>query len=200
MGLARSTEHAEDRGSRSVGRIEVRVRSPVVERMEGDVRPTPLDIAAPPGAHRIERSQEVPGTPDEVFEFFGDARNLEAITPPFLRFRILTPLPVEMRVGARIDYALSLFGFPVRWTTRITAWEPGVRFVDEQESGPYALWRHTHLFEARGGRTVMRDVVDYREPLGPLGRLAHLLFVRRTVEKIFDFRRGAISRLLRAAA
>lgn len=164
------------------------------------MKPSPLDVVAPPSSHRLERSHEVPGSPDRVFEFFGDVRNLEAITPPFLRFRILTPLPIEMRVGARIDYALSLFGFPVRWTTRITAWEPGVRFVDEQESGPYALWRHTHYFEARGGKTVMRDVVDYCEPLGSLGRLAHVLFVRRTVERIFDFRRGAISRLLGEAA
>lgn len=131
-----------------------------------------------------------------MFAFFGDAGNLEAITPAFLRFRILTPLPFEMRVGARIDYALSLFGIPVRWTTRITEWDPGVRFVDEQESGPYALWRHTHLFEDRGGSTLVRDVVDYREPLGPLGRIAHLLFVKRTLERIFDFREEAIARLL----
>jgi len=160
------------------------------------VRPSQPDMETPAGAHRLEVSHEVPGTPERVFDFFGDARNLEAITPPFLRFRILTPLPIEMRAGTRIDYALSLFGVPVRWTTRITAWEPGVRFVDEQESGPYALWRHTHLFEARGERTLVRDVVHYREPLGPLGRLAHHLFVRRTLVRIFDFRRGAISRLL----
>lgn len=153
-------------------------------------------LAIPAGAHKLERVQEVPGTPDQVFAFFGDARNLEAITPPFLRFRILTPLPVEMRAGARIDYAMSLFAVPVRWTTRITAWEPGVRFVDEQESGPYAFWRHEHLFEGRGERTRMRDVVHFLEPLGPLGRLAHALFVKRTVDSIFDFRRGAISRLL----
>jgi len=160
------------------------------------VSPSQLDIAAPSGAHRLERSQDVSGTADQVFAFFSDARNLEAITPAFLRFRILTPLPVEMRAGTRIDYALSLFGIPVRWTTRITVWEPGVRFVDEQESGPYALWRHAHLFEARGEKTRMRDVVHYREPLGPLGRLAHLLFVRRTLERIFDFRSKAICRLL----
>lgn len=160
------------------------------------MRPAQVDIEAPSGAHRLERSHEVPGSPDQVFAFFCDARNLEAITPPFLRFRILTPLPIEMRVGARIDYALSLFGIPARWTTRITVWEPGVRFVDEQESGPYALWRHAHLFEARGEKTLMNDVAHYREPLGLLGRLAHVLFVRWTVERIFDFRRGAISRLL----
>lgn len=134
----------------------------------------------------------------EVFAFFADAANLEAITPAFLRFRILTPQPVELRVGARIEYALSLFGVPLRWRTRITDWTPGVRFVDEQESGPYAVWRHTHAFEADGDATIVRDVVEYVEPLGPLGRVAHALFVRRALERIFDFRRDAIGRLLPA--
>ena len=133
---------------------------------------------------------------DEVFGFFADAANLEAITPRFLRFRILTPTPVEMRRGARIEYALSLFGVPLRWGTLITVWEPGVRFVDEQESGPYAFWRHTHTFEAQGDATVVGDVVEYAEPYGMVGRVAHALFVERALDRIFDFRRDAIRRLL----
>jgi hypothetical protein len=134
----------------------------------------------------------------EVFAFFADAANLEAITPAFLRFRILTPLPIDMRAGARIEYALSLFGVPLRWQTRITEWEPDVRFVDEQESGPYSVWRHTHEFEADGGATIVKDIVEYREPLGPLGQVAHALFVTRALARIFDHRREAISRLLGA--
>jgi len=97
--------------------------------------------------HHLERWQRIPRRRDEVFAFFADASNLEAITPPFLHFRILSPLPIEMRPGARIDYALSLGGVPLMWRTRITEWEPGVIFVDEQETGPYRLWRHTHQFE-----------------------------------------------------
>ncbi len=155
---------------------------------------------ATPRAHRLEREQLLPGTPAEVFPFFADARNLEALTPSFLGFRILTPLPIEMREGALLDYSLSLFGLPVRWKTRISVWEPGVRFVDEQLSGPYALWRHTHSFERRGTGTLMRDVVHYREPFGPLGAVAHRLFVAKTVERIFDYRREAVDRLLRKAA
>ena len=132
----------------------------------------------------------------EVFAFFSDASNLDALTPPFLHFHILTPMPIELCAGAQLDYQLSLFGVPVRWRTRITDWRPEERFVDEQESGPYALWRHTHEFEDRGASTLMRDVVDYSEPLGPIGTLAHVLFVRRTLDRIFDFRRDAIARLL----
>lgn len=147
-----------------------------------------------PRVHRLERSQRISRRRDEVFAFFADASNLEAITPPFLHFRILSPLPMEMRPGARIDYALSLGGVPFRWRTRITAWKPLVLFVDEQESGPYRLWRHTHRFEEQGGSTMMRDLVEYAEPLGALGWAAHALFVERALERIFDFRREAIRR------
>lgn len=147
-----------------------------------------------PRVHRLERSQRISGRRDEVFAFFADASNLEAITPPFLHFRVLSPLPIEMRPGARIDYALSLGGVPFRWRTRITAWKPLVLFVDEQESGPYRLWRHTHRFEEQGGSTMMRDLVEYAEPLGALGWAAHALFVERALERIFDFRREAIRR------
>lgn len=146
--------------------------------------------------HRLERAMRVERPSDEVFAFFADASNLEAITPTFLRFRILTPTPIELRPGARIDYALSFFGVPLRWRTRITAWEPGARFVDEQEAGPYALWRHTHTFEPEGEATLVRDVVEYAMPLGLLGRIAHALFVERALRRIFDFRRDAIARLL----
>lgn len=150
--------------------------------------------ARPP--HQLVREQLIARPLSEVFAFFADAANLEALTPSFLRFHIRTPMPIEMRAGARLEYSLSLFGVPMRWKTRITEWVPGVRFVDEQESGPYALWRHTHEFEARGDATLMRDIVDYREPLGALGLIAHRLFVRRTVERIFDYRREAVERLL----
>jgi ligand-binding SRPBCC domain-containing protein len=155
--------------------------------------------ARPRRFHRLERTLRVARPRDEVFAFFADASNLEAITPRFLRFRIVTPQPIEMRAGARIEYALSLLGVPLRWRTRITDWQPGVRFVDEQESGPYAHWRHTHEFEAEGDATVVRDVVEYVEPLGRVGRLAHVLFVTRALDRIFDYRRDAIRRLLEPA-
>lgn len=151
---------------------------------------------APRRLHRVERTLRVERPRDEVFAFFADASNLEAITPAFLRFRILTPAPIAMHPGARIEYALSLFGVPVRWHTRITVWEPGVRFVDEQESGPYAVWRHTHEFEPQGDATLVRDLVEYAMPFGPLGRIARALFVARTLERIFDYRRDAIRRRL----
>ena len=141
----------------------------------------------------LTREQHLPAEPAEVFPFFGDARNLEAITPPWLGFRVVTPEPVAMAAGTLIEYRLRLRGVPVRWRTRIEAWEPPHRFVDVQLSGPYRLWHHTHTFEpAPGGGTTMRDVVRYALPLGPLGALAHRALVKRDLERIFDFRRDAV--------
>ena len=127
-----------------------------------------------------------------MFPFFADAWNLEAITPPELRFRILTPPPLEMREGALLEYRLALWGMPLRWRTRITAWDPPHRFVDEQIRGPYRSWRHTHQFRLVGdGGTIMLDRVEYALPFAPFGELAHFL-VRRHLERIFDYRREVI--------
>lgn len=148
-------------------------------------------------AHTLRREQRLPGSPDDVFAFFGDARNLEAITPPLLRFEVLTPDPIAMGPGALISYRLRVRGMPVGWLTAIREWDPPHRFVDEQLRGPYALWHHTHTFEAlEDGGTLMRDVVRYALPLGPLGELALRLFVRRDLEAIFDYRARRIVELL----
>ena len=146
--------------------------------------------------HTIEREQVVPQDADAAFAFFADASNLEAITPPWLRFRILTPRPIAMREGALIDYRLSLHRVPCRWHTRIDAWEPGRRFVDRQISGPFSVWDHTHTFEAVAGGTLIRDRVVYRMPLGPLGEIARRVLIGRDLERIFDYLREAIERLL----
>ena len=144
----------------------------------------------------LERTQEIDAPIEDVFDFFSNAENLQALTPPFLGFKILSDLPIDMREGARIEYSIKLFGIPLRWSTLISTWEPGVRFVDEQKKGPYALWHHTHEFVARGDKTEMRDVVLYKEPLGFLGTIANFLFVRRTLGKIFDYRRDAVREIL----
>jgi ligand-binding SRPBCC domain-containing protein len=147
------------------------------------------------GHHTLRREQTLEGTPDDVFPFFADAGNLEAITPPWLAFHVVTPRPIDMREGTLIEYRLKLHGVRVNWLTRIEEWAPGERFVDVQLHGPYALWHHTHEFEPAGdGRTLMRDTVRYALPLGPLGELAHRLFVARDVSRIFDYREQTLSR------
>ena len=143
--------------------------------------------------HLLEREQHLPAPPEEVFAFFADALNLETITPPWLRFRVVTPAPIEMRPGALIEYRLVLHRLPIRWLTRIEEWRPGRGFVDAQVRGPYRLWHHTHTFTARDGGTLVGDRVRYALPLQPLGALAQP-FVRRDLERIFDFRHEAIAR------
>lgn len=148
------------------------------------------------GEHLIERAQLVPQAAGEAFAFFADAFNLEAITPPWLRFRILTPRPIAMAEGALIDYRLALHGVPCRWHTRIDQWLPRRRFVDRQVSGPFRTWVHTHTFEPRPGGTLIRDHVVYRMPLGVLGEVARRALIGRDLERIFDYRRDAIERML----
>lgn len=143
---------------------------------------------------------------DAVFKFFGDAGNLEAITPPWLGFDILTPKPIEMGVGTLIDYRIRLKGVPMRWRTRIAAWEPPTRFIDEQLKGPYALWEHEHRFrpESRDVQagTWCEDVVRYRVPMSGLtpwlgvGRVADRIMVRRDLRRIFEYRMERMRGLL----
>ena len=131
----------------------------------------------------------LPLPPAELFHFFGDAANLDALTPPWLNFRIVTPPPIVMREGTLIDYRLRVHGLPLRWRTRISAWQPPQRFVDEQTRGPYRQWIHEHTFEPRDGGTLARDVVRYAVPLDVL---LHRWFVRPDIEKIFRFRSEAL--------
>jgi ligand-binding SRPBCC domain-containing protein len=144
--------------------------------------------------HTLRREQVLDRDPEAVFAFFADARHLEAITPPLLRFAVITPDPIAMGVGTFIQYRLRLHGVPVRWDTLIQAWEPPRRFVDVQVRGPYRLWHHTHEVEAlEGGRSLMRDTVRYDVGFGPLGELARRLVVARDLRTIFDYRAAAIA-------
>ena len=139
-------------------------------------------------SHRMERTQIIPRPRDEVFGFFSDASNLQRITPAFVGFEILTAGPLVIGAGARIDYRLKLYGVPVRWETQIETFDAGVAFSDIQLKGPYRSWHHRHVFADVPGGTRMDDTVDYELPFGPLGEVARLLFVARSLEKIFDYR------------
>ena len=133
----------------------------------------------------------LPRPREEVFAFFSDAANLDAITPPWVKFRTVTPGPIEMRVGTVIDHRLKIHGVPIRWQSKITAWEPPARFVDEQVRGPYRAWIHEHLFEEREGGTVVRDHVRYA---APFDFFTDRFFVRPDVERIFRYRTECLKR------
>jgi ligand-binding SRPBCC domain-containing protein len=143
-------------------------------------------------AYVLSRSQEIPAPAGEVFAFFSDPHNLARITPPWLRFRIHGERPVTLDEGGRIEYRIAWTLFTLRWVTRIVSWDPPVRFIDEQERGPYRTWIHEHRFTPTASGVRMDDRVEYELPFGPLGRLVHSLVVRRQLEEIFDYRRRSI--------
>jgi ligand-binding SRPBCC domain-containing protein len=132
----------------------------------------------------------LPVARNEVFRFFANAMNLHVLTPPWLHFEVITPPPIAMSTGTRLDYRLRLRGIPLRWQSEISVWDPPNRFVDEQRRGPYRRWVHTHRFvEERGGTRII-DEVDFEVPGGPLVGW----FVMRDVRKIFAFRKAALRR------
>jgi ligand-binding SRPBCC domain-containing protein len=131
----------------------------------------------------------LPLAPADVFPFFARAENLQAITPPWLDFRIRAAHPLPICRGTLIDYRLRLHGVPLGWRSEITVWEPPHRFCDEQRRGPYRRWAHTHTFEAHEGGTLCRDEVDY---LVPGGAWFERWFVRRDVRRIFEYRQRAL--------
>jgi ligand-binding SRPBCC domain-containing protein len=140
----------------------------------------------------LERRQLVPASPEATFAFFGDPRNLQALTPPWLRFRILEA-PQRLQRGSRLVYRLRLYGVPIRWRTEIEVWRPPRTFTDVQLAGPYALWVHTHRFTPAGAGTEVYDHVRYRIPFGPLGRAVNRVLVRRWLDDIFAYRAARLA-------
>ena len=148
--------------------------------------------------HVLERTQRLATPRREIFAFFSEIHNLQRLTPPFLDFEIVTKEKVPMRVGARIEYRIRLMGLPMAWLTEITEFVPEQRFVDTQLRGPYRVWEHLHEFVELPDGTLMRDRVEYELPFGPAGEAAHALFIRRTLQRIFDYRAQASAGLFGA--
>jgi len=145
--------------------------------------------------YELRRNTFIPAPLPRVFEFFSSAANLQAITPDFLHFKMLTPEPVDLHSGTELRYALRVRGIPIQWKTIIENWNPPHEFSDYQAQGPYRVWHHTHRFRAGDGGTWMEDVVRYALPLGMLGMLAHWLVVKNDVEAIFDYREAKIQEI-----
>ena len=141
----------------------------------------------------LETSLWLPHPVDDVFSFFADAANLERLTPPWLRFSVLTSLPIAMAAGTRIDYRLRYRGFPLRWRTEILAWEPPHRFVDSQIRGPYRRWVHEHEFREQDGGTLATENVEYTLPGGGL---TNALLIGRDLDRIFAYRQQRLQEIL----
>jgi len=150
--------------------------------------------------YTLERKQEILRPRNDVFDFFSDPFNLERITPPFLRFRVVNEPPVVISAGSRLEYRLALFGIRFGWQTLIEEWKPEESFIDVQLRGPYRIWRHVHTFvDLSSDRTLMLDRVDYALPGGSLAKPGRALFVAPVLKKIFDYRARMIERMLSPA-
>jgi len=150
--------------------------------------------------YTLKRKQSIARLRWEMFEFFEKPDNLEKITPNSVGFEILTPKPIKMKTGTVLDYTIRLFGLPVRWTTLITDYDPPQGFSDVALRGPYRFWHHTHTFEENTDGTIMTDEVRYALPLGFIGRIIHALWVKRQLDKIFNYRARVISDMLESGA
>lgn len=144
------------------------------------------------GQDKYHTSIWLPQPIEKVFDFFCDATNLEDITPDLLQFKVLGMSTETIQEGTTLEYQLKIHGIPKRWKTLIERWDPPHCFVDTQLEGPYSLWHHTHQFTPMRGGTMMSDTVIYQPPLGPFGRLAKMLFIKKDIESIFDYRRKVI--------
>ena len=143
----------------------------------------------------VEAEQWIKRPIGEVFEFFSDARNLERITPDFLKFKVLSMSTPVIGPGTIITYKLRVRGVPISWKSRIDGWNPPHGFSDTQILGPYKKWLHVHDFYEKDGGTVLWDRVEYKLHLAPLMRLPFMGFVARDIKAIFEYRQKVIQDL-----
>ncbi len=147
--------------------------------------------------HQLARRQHLAISIGEAWDFFSSPANLDLITPPDLGFQITSAPEPRMYEGQIITYRVKIAPpLWVPWVTEIKNVEENRSFIDEQRFGPYAFWHHRHLFEPEGDGVMMTDTVHYGLPLGPLGSIAHAVFVRRKLEWIFGYRHSIIEKRL----
>ena len=145
--------------------------------------------------------QELAISMEQAWTFLSDPKNLKRITPDYMGFDIISGAERKMFPGQIIQYHLTpILGIPFRWVTEITHVQEGEFFVDEQRFGPYTFWHHKHFINKTENGVVMEDIVDYKLPLGPLGWLAHVLFVRAKVKQIFDYREKALNEIFNSTS
>jgi len=146
--------------------------------------------------YQLHSKQLLPISREEAWRFLSNPKNLKTITPPHMEFHILSGGDEPMYAGQIIQYIVKPFPFmSTKWVTEITHMVQNEYFVDEQRFGPYNLWHHKHLIRETSQGIEMEDIIDYKLPLGILGRLFHSLIVKKQLQKIFTYREQKLTRL-----
>ena len=139
--------------------------------------------------YQLKRTQFIKADLQTCWTYFSAPANLHTITPDYIDFKVLTPVPDEMYEGLIIKYTIRpILGIPLTWISEIKTIREGIYFIDEQRQGPYKLWHHEHHFKEVEGGVEMTDIISYSMPYGVIGKVARWLFVRRQLENIFDYR------------
>lgn len=149
------------------------------------------------GFFQLHKTQKIPATVDQVWDFISSPANLKIITPEYMRFNITSKLTNEkMYPGMIISYKVSpVLGIKMTWVTEITQVKEKEYFVDEQRVGPYSMWHHEHKIEPVEGGVLMTDIVSYKPPFGMLGSIANTLLIKKQLKEIFDFRTLAVEKI-----
>ena len=149
--------------------------------------------------HQLIEKQLLPISIEKAWDFFSDPKNLKVITPEYMGFTIISGADKKAYPGQIIQYTVSpLLGIPMRWVTELSHVEPQRFFVDEQRFGPYAFWHHKHFFTPTQDGVLMEDIVDYKLPLGILGKIVHRIYVKKKLRDIFDYRKQKMNELFNA--
>jgi ligand-binding SRPBCC domain-containing protein len=149
------------------------------------------------GFYQLHKTQKIPATIEQVWDFISSPANLKKITPEYMGFHITSKLLSEkMYPGMIISYKVSpVMGIKMTWVTEITQVKEKVYFVDEQRVGPYSMWHHEHKIESVEGGVLMTDIVSYKPPFGFLGSIANSILIKKQLKEIFDYRKVAMERM-----
>lgn len=146
--------------------------------------------------YTFKRKQHIPISLDKAWRFLSNPKNLKELTPDYMGFDILSGAHKPMFAGQIIQYSVTpILGIKTKWVSEITQVEHKKYFVDIQLYGPYALWHHKHFLKKIDGGVEFEDIIDYKVPLGILGRLVHPFLVKPKLEEIFAYRQQKLIEL-----
>ena len=141
----------------------------------------------PPTAMRFVKESVIAASVEQVFAFHERADALQVLMPPWEPSEVVQP-PTSLAVGTIVIVRSRIGPVWVTIESEHVEYDRDRMFVDEMRRGPFASWRHRHLFFEDPDGCRLRDEIDYEPPLGVLGRLADRIVIRPRLRRLFDYR------------